>query len=343
MSISTELTALFAITHPIVLAPMAGVAHARLVAAVANAGCLALLGVGYATDPNWITTQWAQVSQLRKQQGMTGAAGIGFITWWLDKYPELLSAALACRPAAIWFSFGDFGKHLERVREEAPDVKVMVQVQTVEEAIRAAEFYGVDVVVAQGSEAGGHGRTLNASTFCLLPEIAERIDVPVLAAGGVSDGRQLAATLMLGSSGVVIGTRFCATHESAMPEGGKQLLVSTVDGGLSTTRTRVFDHLRGTPWPDHYGFRVLCNNVTQELDVEDRQAMKAWQPMYDRALKEGDFDVAHVGAGQGVGLVRGVWPAALVVQRIVEEAFDCLEIGGAVAASARAAVGKSRL
>lgn len=127
----------------------------------------------------------------------------------------------------------------------------------------------------------------------------------------------------------MIGTRFCATIESAMHPAAKNFLVSARDGGVQTLRTNVFDKLRGYNWPDIYSFRVLRNAVTDA--VQNGDDIAKWQETYDEAMKEGNFNIAHVGAGQAIGLVKGVWPAKLVVERVVEEALECLEIGGIVA------------
>ncbi|TPX70347.1 nitronate monooxygenase [Spizellomyces sp. 'palustris'] len=325
MVLRTELTSILGITNPIVLAPMAGVSHAALISAVANTGSLGLLGVGYATDAQWIHNQMRQASQAYKPES-GGALGIGFITWWLEKNPALLEAALEWKPTALWFSFGNYGQFLETVRERSPDTKVIAQVQTVEEALEAVEMYGVDIIVAQGSEAGGHGAKVNASNFCLVPEINDAVGdrVPVVAAGGVTDGRHLA-----GASGVVLGTRFCATPESAMHPNAKDCLVASRDGGRSTVRTTVFDVLRGySAWPSAYAFRVLCNDVTES--IQSGTPIEEWKSKYEQALKAGNFNVAHVGAGQGVGLIKGIWPAKLVVERVMEEALECFQIAAAV-------------
>src|SRR5689334_1801180 len=186
MRLRTRLTERFELEHPIISAPMGMTAGGRLAAAVSNAGGLGLIGGGYG-DESWLEREFAAAGNAR--------VGCGFITWSLAKRPELLDLVLARLPAAVMLSFGSplvFGKQIK-----AAGTKLICQIQNIEHA-RAAVDVGADVIVAQGSEAGGHG--LLRSTFTLVPEVADYLAkvapaTVLVAAGGIADGRGLAAAL----------------------------------------------------------------------------------------------------------------------------------------------------
>ena len=235
--IRTALTETFALSHPLVLAPMGGVSGGRLAAAVSNAGGLGLVGGGYG-DRDWLARELALV-----QAQATRAWGVGFITWSIG--PGVLELALAHAPRAVMLSFGDPRPHADAIR--AAGCALVCQVQSLAEAELAREA-GADFIVAQGTEAGGHGGT--RSTLALVPAIVDLVaPTPVLGAGGIADGRGVAAALMLGAQGALIGTRFCATPEALGRDAAKRRLVAA--SGDETARTRVFDIVRGYAWPAH--------------------------------------------------------------------------------------------
>ncbi len=201
--LQTSLTKLLNIRHPILLAPMNACAGGTLAAAVTEAGGLGLIGGGVA-DAGWLETEFTQVGNSK--------VGVGFITWLLAEQPKALEVALDHQPSAIMLSFGDHTPFVDAIKKA--DVPLICQTQTVAQAVHAAAT-GADVIVAQGQEAGGHGMTTRG-TMTLAPAVADAIgpDVPVVAAGGIADGRGLAAALMLGCAGVLMGTRFIASDES---------------------------------------------------------------------------------------------------------------------------------
>ena len=200
--LQTALTKRLKIQHPILLAPMANCSGGHLAATVSEAGGLGLIGGGTA-DGEWLKTEFERAGQAR--------IGVGFITWYLAEKPETLALALEHDLAAIMLSYGDHTPFVDAIKRAG--VPLICQVQTLDQAIHAAQT-GADIIVAQGQEAGGHGMTARG-TLSLAPSIVDAVDtdIPIVAAGGIADGRGIAAALMLGCSGVLIGTRFAAARE----------------------------------------------------------------------------------------------------------------------------------
>ena len=312
MTINNRLTERLGVEHPILLAPMDLVAGGRLAAAVANAGGLGLLGGGYG-DVDWLEKEWAKAGNTR--------IGCGFITWSLAQRPQALTAALARKPAAVMLSFGDPAPFAAEIR--AAGATLICQVQTVSQA-REAMQAGADVIVAQGTEAGGHG--MSAPLFTLLPQVVDACpDVPVVAAGGVADGRGLAAALALGAEGALIGTRFYASVESEGAAEAKQRIVAA--GAGDSVRSVLFDLARGNPWPGGYTGRCLRNAFVERwLGREEELAAQgeAVAREYAAARRRGDFDTAAVIAGEACGLIHDIPPAAEIVARIMAEAETLL-------------------
>ena len=182
MTIRTKLNDLLGIEHPVLLAPMAGVSGGALAAAVTQAGGLGQIGGGYG-DADWLSREFAAAGNAR--------LGVGFITWKLAQQPHLLDMVLERQPVAVFLSFGDAGSFAETIRRSGS--KLIMQVQTLEQA-RAAIDAGADAIVAQGTEAGGHGGS--RATLPLVPAVVDIAgELPVIAAGGIADGRGMAAAL----------------------------------------------------------------------------------------------------------------------------------------------------
>jgi nitronate monooxygenase len=238
----TRLTELFGIDCPVVLAPMGGVAGGALAAAVARAGGLGLIGCGYG-DPK---AGYGSIQWIDEQFDAAGneKVGAGFITWSLANRPQLLDRVLDHGTDPIFLSFGDPAPFIPKIRSAGR--RLILQVCSLAEARDAARL-GADVIVAQGSEAGGHGAARRA-LFTLLPEVVDAVrPIPVLAAGGVSDGRGLAAALMLGAEGALVGTRLFASREALGSDVLKQRILEAT--GDDTLRTEVFDIIRRLDWP----------------------------------------------------------------------------------------------
>jgi nitronate monooxygenase len=297
--IRTRLTKLFNIEHPIILAPMTPAAGADLSTAVAAAGGLGLLGGGYG-DRTWFETESAKITR--------SDVGCGFITWSVAKQPELLDFAIERHPRAIMLSFADPAPFAKRIKQAR--VPLICQVHTVDQARRAADV-GADVVVAQGTEAGGHGQTAR-STLPFVPTVVDALskhapDVVVVAAGGIADGRGLAAALMLGAEGALMGSRFWATKEAL--------------------RTSVYDIVRKRAWPEGYTGRLMKNEFIEKWHghEEKLRALQADElEKVEAASRVGDFDVANVTVGESIGMIHDLPEAGDVVRRVVAEAKERL-------------------
>ena len=315
--LTTRLTEFLGIEHPILLAPMAEVSGGRLAAAVTAAGGLGLIGGGYG-DAGWLQRQFDEA------QG--AGVGAGFITWSLARNPEPLDAALARQPATIMLSFGDPMEFADRIH--AANVPLTVQVQTLEQARRALDA-GAEVIVAQGGEAGGHGMN-SRSTFTFVPEIVDLVakhspSTLVVAAGGVADGRGLAAALALGADGVLVGTRLWTSTEALVTPEAQQRAVGA--SGDDTSRTRVYDIVRQRDWPGEYDLRLVTNPLIEAWhgnESELRARLPEAVSAFKKAVAEQDFNVVTPIVGEAISLVHDVRPAADIVRDMVGDAARIL-------------------
>jgi nitronate monooxygenase len=316
--ITTALTEMFGLDHPIALAPMGGVAGGCLAAAVSNGGGLGLVGGGYG-DAEWLRRELDRVTAEARRPW-----GIGLITWSIAD--SVLEMALSYRPDAFFLSFGDPRPYAARIK--AAGCRLICQVQDVEQA-RIARDAGADLIVAQGTEAGGHGG--RRATLPLVPAVVDAVDpVPVVAAGGIADGRGLAAAIMLGAHGASIGTRFFATPEAAGPEDAGRRIVAA--RASDTVRTRVFDIVRGYAWPDGIDGRALRNRFCERWHGEEEAltgALETERETYRAAALVGDCETAVVFAGEAVDLIGAVDSAAAIVAEISADAEACLRAGAA--------------
>ncbi len=309
MAIKTALTSLLNIEHPILLAPMAGVAGGALASAVTRAGGLGIVGGGYG-DRDWLGQQLLNAGN--------APVGIGFITWSLRKNPALLDLALAHRPKAMFLSFGDIDDFAPAIKRAG--IPLIAQVQTLAQA-RKAVGDGADIIVAQGTEAGGHGG--GRATLPLVPAVIDALGgkVPVVAAGGIADGRGLAAALMLGAAGVLCGSVFYASRESLAHPNNKRAAIAA--HGDDTIRSSAIDVARGIDWPPPWTIRTLRNPFIArwhgDLDAL-RQAAATEKPRYLKAATDGDTDVAAVIVGEAADLITADLGAAEIVTRMAADA-----------------------
>lgn len=323
--LNTRFAQRFHLSTPIALAPMALATGGALAAACAQAGALGLVGGGYG-DLAWTQHEYTLATELLKNDAASHARlGCGFITWRLDENAEALDWVLTQKPCAIMLSFGDPRPYAARIAEAG--AQLICQVQRLEQVAQAIEA-GASVIVAQGGEAGGHGANAleGRSTFTLVPEIADYLaahspNTLLLAAGGVADGRGLAAALMLGADGVLVGSRLWATKESLAAMGAKTQATHT--SGDGTARSQVFDILRRKNWPAPYDFRAIRNDLHRALEG-NVDALKVnpdeARANYDAGVKTGDFSRAHATVGEAVGLIADVPSASEVIARITQQA-----------------------
>jgi nitronate monooxygenase len=319
MPLQTRLTARLGIERPIISAPMGFVAGGRLAAAVSNAGGLGLIGGGYG-DPDWLDREFEAAGN--------ALVGCGFITWSLARRPELLDQVLARRPAALMLSFGSPAPFAETIKRSGS--LLMCQVQSVRHA-EAAVAAGADILVAQGGEAGGHSGS--RSTFTLVPEVADLLsrvapETLLIAAGGIADGRGLAAALMLGADGVSIGSRLVASSEATAPKGFQNAILAA--NGDATIKTTVIDTVRGLDWPgDEFEVRAIKNQFTdtwhgRDSALADPSTYQVQNGLYWEAFRAGDAENAGVLIGEAVGLIHQVEPVSQILTDMVDQARQLL-------------------
>lgn len=327
MTLSTRLTDRLGLTHPIISAPMAFAAGGRLAGAVSAAGGLGLIGGGYG-DPAWIE---AELKAAGNQK-----IGCGFITWSLKKQPALLDRVLDYRPRAVFLSFGNPDGFISKIKDAG--ALAICQVQTLKDA-RHAIASGADIIVAQGSEAGGHGEM--RATVTLVPEVADHIaaaapETLLLAAGGIGDGRGLAAALMLGADGALVGSRLWASREANVSAAMHAAALAAT--GDDTVRSQVMDLARKLDWPARYTARVLRNAFIERwhghedelMSVADEEAAK-----YRAAWAAGDPDRSNTFVGESAGLISTIEPVADIIGRMVADAEAQMQRGAAMIAPRR--------
>lgn len=309
------LTRLLNITNPVVLAPMGGASGGRLAAAVSRAGGLGLVGASYG-DPDWMKTELALMKDVKEPWG------VGLVMFTVAKRFELLDLALSYQPNVVALSFGDARPFIAPIKDSG--ALAIVQVHDVDQALDALDA-GADALIVQGAEAGGH--SLRRASFPLIPAVRDAVgDAAVLiAAGGIADGRGLAAALLLGADGVMMGTRFLASEEALPSSKLKQRLVQATAG--DTVRTRAFDLVRGIEWPQQYSGRALANDFTARwlgFEHELLQAPASVGEDYAQALREDNTDVRAIWAGEIADLVNDVLPAATIVAQTLRGAEQAL-------------------
>ncbi|MWG35646.1 NAD(P)H-dependent flavin oxidoreductase [Halomarina oriensis] len=329
MTLSTRFTDAFGVAHPVAQAPVGSVTCPDLAATVSSAGGLGSLAV------TWHSPEATERAIEETRSSTDAPFAVNLV---LDdattRYPtdEQLAACLDAGAPVVAFSFGDPAPYVERVHEAGALAVTMVG--TPADARSAAEA-GVDAVVAQGAEAGGHLDS-ETSTLALVPRVVDAVDVPVLAAGGIVDGRGVAAALALGADGAYLGTRFVATAEALSHPAYRDRLLDA--DGTETVRTDCFDG--GWPGRDH---RVLRNSTVEEWEAAGRSPrgerpnegeVVARVGEYDverydddppLSATEGDVEAMALYAGQGVGAIEDVPSASAVVGRLVTEAETAVE------------------
>ncbi len=268
-------------------------------------------------DAAWLEREFAAAGDRR--------VGCGFITWSLAREPRLLDLALAHHPAAVMLSFGDPLSFAKKIQAGA--AVLICQVQSRDHVLAALDA-AAEIIVVQGTEAGGHGGSRSTLSFvpAVVDLVAQRAPAAmVVAAGGIADGRGLAAALALGAEGVLVGSRFYASAEALGHDKAKARIVDA--SGDATVRTSVFDTVRGYSWPDGVTGRALCNDFTERWHGRESElatALDQEKPRYLAAAARGDVDTAVVFCGEGADLINDVPPAGEIVARLIADAERAL-------------------
>jgi NAD(P)H-dependent flavin oxidoreductase YrpB (nitropropane dioxygenase family) len=314
--IHTPVCNLLGITHPIVLGGMATGTSVPLVAAVSNAGGLGILGV---TGQSAAEIQ-EQIAAIRT--ATPKPFGVNFLLFLTSE--ANFAAALEARPPVVSFAWARPDQNLQHYMQRVHDAGLLAMYMAgeVPEASRAAEA-GADVIVAQGTEGGGHVGWMASMT--LVPMVVEAVTPrPVLAAGGIADGRGLVAALALGAAGVLLGTRFLATDEAPIHANLKQAIVQS--NGHDTVLTEIPDIAAGQVWPGAMA-RTLHNRFVAQWAGREwalRQQARTVGEAARVARLAGDVDNAPILIGQDAGLIDSVLPAAEVIQRMVAQAEEII-------------------
>jgi nitronate monooxygenase/enoyl-[acyl-carrier protein] reductase II len=313
----TPLCDLLGIEHPIVQAAIWPATSPKLVAAVSNAGALGSLGAVFESADR-LRQQIAQVRALTDRP-----FAVNHVVPLLNE--EAFAVTLEAGPAVISFALGDPGDLVARAHDAG--ATVLHQVHTVRQAEQAAQR-GVDGIIAQGSEAGGQGMVQGPSTMVLVPQVVDAVaPILVLAAGGVADGRGLAAALVLGAQGANIGTRFLASEEASVAETWKQALLTTASE--ETVRFEVWREIMPTVSPSAYPTvpRVLRTPFVERWQGRAGEVQRQAEEIRGKimeALRAGRAHELVPFTGQTAGLVRDILPAAAIVDDIIAEAEQAL-------------------
>jgi nitronate monooxygenase len=314
--LSTPWSRSFGLRVPIVNAPMGGVAGGRLAAAVTAAGGLGMVGMGSVATRELLQTQL---------QHVPGMFGIGLVDWVMRNEAGLLEDALAAEPVLLSVSFGTDWSWVGKARDAG--IATVTQVYDSLGARQAIDA-GVDILVARGSEGGGHG-DVKLATLPLLDTVLDAVSVPVLAGGGVASARSLAAVLAAGASGAWVGTRLAACPEALTGDGSRRALIAA--RATDTRVTRAFDVAQGRPWPAWFPSRVLTNDfVTRWTGRED--ALASDRPAREELAASIDADdrrIAPVTAGEAVGMISDDASVGEVIEQMCSGAESLLSAWGA--------------
>ncbi|RYO37534.1 hypothetical protein AA0111_g2383 [Alternaria arborescens] len=330
-------------SSPLIMnAPMAGFAGGKLASAVTLAGGLGMIGGLFNMEDVKKELRTAAEAFRAKPDLSTSRTlpvGLGFLPFML-KLQDILPVIEEFKPAVVWLfvpkSLDDFAEWVSAIRKVSPESKIWIQLGSVAAALHVAKIAQPDVLCLQGADAGGHGFEKGASIVSLLPEASDALaaggfsHVPIIASGGIADGRGVAAALTLGAEGVVMGTRFLASEEVNVHPVYQAAVLEAQDGGQVTTRSKLFDQLRGPNiWPELYDGRGLV--AQSHRDSASGMSLEEIQNLHneavtgeDKGYKTGLQGRAAIWAGTGVGLVKEVQSAGEIVRKVRQDARDIL-------------------
>ena len=308
MIVNNRVCKLLGTEYPLLQGGMAWVANAPLAAAVSNAGGIGLIAAA-ATPPDILDQEILKAKSLTERP-----FGLNIMLM-SPTAPDALELAAAHRLPIVTTGAGSPGKVLERLK---PLGTIVVPVVASVSQARRVEKQGADAVVAEGMEAGGHIGEL--TTMVLVPQIAEAVKVPVIAAGGIADGRGVAAAFALGAEGVQLGTRFICCTECTVHPNFKQAVLDARDRSTSVTGQRT-----GHP------VRCLRNKLTAEFDKLDERLApleeieKLGTGRLRSAVVDGDTEWGSLMSGQSAAMVNDILPARQIIERLFREARDVLK------------------
>lgn len=308
--------------------------------AVSKAGGLGFIAAG--TDVQDLKKELQRASDILAMSPIQGAdldvlpIGVGFINWGVE-LNTVLTAFEEHIPVAAWFFAPEKNEDLvewtEKIRERSRGrTQIWIQIGNISDALQVTELCQPDVLVVQGADAGGHGLAKSSGIVSLLPEVADALkevgknDISLVAAGGIVEGRGVAACLALGANGIVLGTRFLASDEANIAKAYQSDVLRVNDGGTNTVRTTVYDQLRGTTgWPSRFNGRGIINQSF--LDAQSGESTDENKRLYEVALQNGDQGWGERGrltayAGSGVGLVKEIKPAQDIIEEVRRDASE---------------------
>ncbi|TKA25904.1 hypothetical protein B0A50_05659 [Salinomyces thailandicus] len=315
---------------------MAGFAGADLAMAVTSAGGLGFIGA-FNDMPNVAQSLDRVEQNLERYDGVL-PIGVGFLTFVL-KSEAVMPILSKYRPAVVWLfasqELDDYAEWARLIRAATPQSQVWIQLGSVAAALQVAQRARPDAICVQGSDAGGHGFEQSAGIISLLPEVGDALaaaglNVPLLASGGMADGRGAAAALALGAQGVVMGTRFLAASETNMHREYRKAILAAREGGVNTIRAKLFDELRGpNMWPKLYDGRSIVmaswNDHLSGMSIEEIRRLHAEAvKVEDRGFAADGKGRAAIWAGTGVGLVKEEQAAAEIAEQVRNEAVAVL-------------------
>ena len=307
MYLKTQLCDLFDIKYPILQGGMAWVATGELAAAVSKAGGLGIIGAGNA--PKDVIRE--EIKKVKKVTDNNFAVNVMLLSPFVD---DIVDLVIEEEVPIVTTGAGNPGKYIERFKEN--NIKVVPVVSSVALAKRLVRT-GVDAVIAEGTEAGGHIGDL--TTMTMIPQLVDAIDVPVIAAGGIGDGRGFAAVLSLGADGVQMGTRFVCSKECTAHKDYKEAIISARDRDAVVTG-------RSTGHP----VRNLKNRLTRKIDNMEKEGVdketieEMGSGKLREAAREGNIDTGSVMAGQIAGMVDEILPVEEIINNIISETIEII-------------------
>jgi enoyl-[acyl-carrier protein] reductase II len=301
----TRVTQLFAIEHPIIQAGMVWVSGWKLASAVSNAGALGIIGAG-SMKPDLLREH---IRQCTTASVKPFGVNVPLLRGDID---DLISVMLQEQVKIVFTSAGHPGRHIEKFKKAG--CTVVHVVANVKQA-RKAEEVGCDAIVAEGFEAGGHNGLDEITTLALIPQVVDAVKIPVIAAGGIADGRGMLAAFALGAEAVQVGTRFAATVESSAHETYKQKIVDAGDGDTVLTYRNILP------------VRAMKNPFMEQVQKEETKQGMTRERMLElhakgrerKGIFEGNWEEGEMEMGQSSGLVKSIIPAAEVVRTMMEE------------------------